>query len=275
MDLQTVIQKCNEEQRAHAGSPSFVFGVSGSHGWDQRINTVKESPDNKLIPKHELAGKVVDGILYLHNGIKMYPESYYGHCMLRMLMENEGVHEPQEEKAFAEVLQQIPKGGVMIELGCYWSFYSMWFKKENGGKTIMVEPDAKHLEFGKRNFQLNGMEGNFYNKFVSSQKSEHNISVDDIFELENLDRVNICHSDIQGFELEMLLGCQKNLQKIDYFFISTHGNPYHYGCIEFLEKNNFEILCSANESETYSVDGLIVARSKSVTGPSTIEISKR
>jgi hypothetical protein len=40
-----------------------------------------------------------------------------------------GHHEPQEEKVFHEVLKQIRPGGVMIELGAYWGYYSLWFHK--------------------------------------------------------------------------------------------------------------------------------------------------
>jgi len=275
MTLEEIKQKCSIEIRSREGESTYVSGISGAVNWDERIRLVKESPDNKLIPKHELAGKIHDGYLYLHNGIKVHKESYYGYCMLKMLVENEGVHEPQEEKAFHEVLKYIKPNGTMIELGSYWSFYSLWFKKFNKGKTIMVEPDIKNLEFGKMNFSLNEEEGFFYNKFVSSGKNDGTISVDELFELEKIDRLSICHSDIQGYEYQMLLGCTKNLDKIDYFFISTHGDTVHNDCMNFLKNNNFKILCSANGSETYSYDGLIVAKSNLVEGPEEIIISKR
>ena len=52
-----------------------------------------------------------------------------------MLLENKGVHEPQEEKAFLEVLNYVEKGSTMIELGSYWGFYSLWFNKKIKGKN--------------------------------------------------------------------------------------------------------------------------------------------
>jgi hypothetical protein len=275
MTLDEVIKKCNLELIAKNGMPEYVDGTSGSSNWSQRIALVKESPDNDLIPKNKFAGKIVDDFLYLHNGIKIHKNSYYGYCMLRLLMENYGVHEPQEEKAFYDVLPFIDKGSVMIELGSYWGFYSMWFNKETNGKNILVEPDYKNILFGQENFKLNNMKGIFYNKFVHSYDDEKTITVNKIFELEQLDKVAICHSDIQGYEFEMLLGCSNVLHNIDYFFISTHENNLHTKCLEFLEENNFQILCSANLEESYSYDGLIVARNKKIEGPQEIIISKR
>jgi hypothetical protein len=275
MTLDEVIKKCNLELVAKNGTAEYVDGTSGSLDWSQRIALVKESADNNLIPKHEFAGKIINDFLYLHNGIKIHKNSYYGYCMLRLLMENYGVHEPQEEKAFCDVLPFINKGSVMIELGSYWGFYSMWFNKEINGKNILVEPDYKNMLFGQENFKLNNMEGVFYNKFINSYDDEKTITVNKIFELEQLDRVAICHSDIQGYEFEMLLGCSKVLHKIDYFFISTHENNLHVKCIQFLKENNFQILCSANLDESYSYDGLIVAKNTKIEGVQEILISKR
>ena len=83
------------------------------------------------------------------------------------------------------------------------------------------------------------------------------------------------HSDIQGFEYDMLLGATKTIthKKIGYIFISTHGNKVHNDCLDFLKLNDFKILCSADDQETYSVDGLIVAKSNYYKGIDNIPIS--
>jgi len=194
--------------------------------------------------------------------------------MLKMLMDNNGVHEPEEEKAFGEVLKHIKDGSTMIELGAYWSHYSMWFNQTiKDAKNIMVEPTKSNLEFGKKNFEINNMTGSFYHNKIGAGKNS--ITVDKLFELENIDRLAICHSDIQGHEGEMLKGAKKNLSKIDYFFISTHGDAIHNQCLKFLKNNNFIILCSSNKKQSYSWDGLIVARNPEVDGPDKIDIAKR
>eukprot|EP00966_Prymnesium_polylepis_P296337 6845725-Prymnesium_polylepis.1 len=47
--------------------------------------------------------------------------------MSQILRLNKGVHEPAEERLFAEVVGRMPHGAVMIELGSYWAFFSSWF----------------------------------------------------------------------------------------------------------------------------------------------------
>jgi len=270
-----ILELSNLELNATKDSIYYVDGISGSKDWQSRIELVKSCYDNLSIPRHRNSGQVINGFLHMHNNIKIYPNSYYGFSMLRMLIENKGVHEPQEEKAFQEVLEHIKDNSVMLELGSYWGFYSMWFNKLKKGKTILVEPEISNLEYGKKNFELNKLNGVFYNNFISSYVHEKTITVDKIFELENIDRLAICHSDIQGHELEMLKGLKNNISNVDYFFISTHSNELHHNCIDYLTKNNFEILCSANLNETYSYDGLIVAKNKIIFGPSKIQITKR
>ena len=49
-----------------------------------------------------------------------------------------------------------------------------------------------------------------------------------------------------------------NCSNLGYFVISTHGN-LHQPCIDFLEKNNFEILLHHTIDESFSGDGLIIA----------------
>lgn len=276
MNLEEVKKLCEIEQNSIPGQSTYVDGTSQNWNWDNRIKLVKECEDNIHIPKSENAGKVIDGYFRMHNDLKIVPNSYYGFCMLKMLMENEGVHEPQEEKVFNEILNYIEPGSTMIELGSYWGFYSMWFQQKIKGRNILVEPIKENLEFGKKNFEINNMSGSFHQFFVDSYSDNDRISVDKIFEIEKLEKVAICHSDIQGYELNMLKGSINNLDKIDYFFISTHTNEIHKECIDFLIHNGFLILCSHNMDESYSYDGLIVAKSKSViNGPTNLNVSKR
>lgn len=46
----------------------------------------------------------------------------------------------------------------MIELGGFWAFYSLWFL--SGGRrrrSIVLEPDPKHLAVGEVNARVNGL----------------------------------------------------------------------------------------------------------------------
>ena len=108
---------------------SDAFSENFGDYWENRINNVMSCGDNQHIPRHPDAGKIVDCRLIMHNGVKIAPLSYYSAPMLKMLMLNRGVHEPQEERIFQDILRGIPEAGCMLELGAYWGFYSLWFNK--------------------------------------------------------------------------------------------------------------------------------------------------
>lgn len=250
--------------------------------WQQRIATVKMSSDNQRLNHVADAGKVFADHQLVHNGIKITLGSYYDYGNTHLLIENKGVHEPQEEYAFDEILKVIPANGSMMELGSYWAFYSMWFAKRVAhARCFMIEPDPHKMNFGKLNFKQNNLRGTFDAGFITDQTdlkpSIPFYSVDYLMRKHKVDHLNILHSDIQGYELKMLEGCKEALtgNRIDYFFISTHSNELHQSCINKLKSHRYIILCEANLDESYSVDGLIVAKRDGVTGPEKIGISKR
>ncbi len=250
--------------------------------WEKRVTHVLSSSDNDAIPRVADAGAIKGGRQVMHNGLRIYLGSYYGPEYSKMLLQSKGVHEPQEERVFQEVLKTIPKGGVMIEMGAFWSFYSMWFQKEVANAVnYMIEPDAFNLGQGKRNFRLNKMKGKFIQAFIG-KKSEtsqlgNTICINDLVETEKIPFVHMLHSDIQGFEYDMLEGADKIFQekKVGYVFISTHSNEIHYKCLDFLVQRGFVILASADIDESFSEDGLIAARAPYMAGIEPLTISKR
>jgi hypothetical protein len=251
--------------------------------WYVRTRDVMASPDNDFIPRVANAGAFVDGCQIMHNGLRIVPGSYYGKPVAKMLELNKGVHEPQEERAFAEVLRHIPPGGVMLELGAYWSFYSMWFcQVVQGARCWMVEPETENLEFGKENFSVNGLTGEFVRAFVGAANraavnGTPQIGVDDFLTEKGISHLNILHSDIQGFEVEMLKGAAKSLSAkvVDFVFISTHSNDLHRNCVQTLKDHGYNILAQADLDDTYSFDGLIVAGAPGVPGATTLSISHK
>ncbi len=249
-------------------------------GWNERIQDVVNCPDNLYIERHPDAGKVYKGKQVMHNGILSTLGGYYGEGIVQMLVKNKGVHEPQEEYAFEKVLSTMPAGASMLELGAYWSFYSIWFnKKVTGAKNFLVEPNLFNMLYGINNFKLNDVKGKFTQAYIGKAASVFEgipvICIDDYVAENNISFINILHSDIQGYEYDMLQGAAKTItdRKIGYAFISTHGNKAHYQCLDFLLANDFVILCSADEQDTYSLDGLIVARANHYAGIEKIEIS--
>jgi hypothetical protein len=249
--------------------------------WSQRIALVLSSPDNKKINCVENAGELRDGLLVMHNGIVIEPLSYYRYPILKMLLNNRGIHEPQEEYVFQEVLKEMPVGATMIELGAYWSFYSMWFNKRiENAKNYMIEPC--NIEYGITNFKYNKLRGRFFQYYITNKPSVNedgsvNISVDSFIADNNIDFVDILHSDIQGYELLMLNGAHNLLtkRKVGYVFISTHSDELHADCERLMDDMGFIQLCSANLEDTYSQDGLLVYKNPEYKGIEKIEISLR
>ena len=248
--------------------------------WQKRIDEVLACEDNLAIPRVKNAGEISNGKQYMHNGIRVNLGSYYGPEYAKMLLLSKGVHEPQEEKIFMEVLKRLQPGSLMMELGAFWSFYSMWFNKEiEGAVNIMIEPDSFNIGQGKRNFKLNGMKGEFIQSFIGREenKQENIIAIDQLVERRQISYIDILHSDIQGYEYDMLLGARRTFgeNKVGYVFISTHSNEVHYKCLDLLKGHEYFIITSVDLEDTFSEDGLIVARSSKLEGINSISVQKK
>lgn len=261
----------------------YYLSPQTRQAWDWRIRDVLSSPDNAMIPRAPNAGRIVNGYLIMHNGLRVVPDSYCGEPMRLMLEKNRGVHEPQEERVFMEVLKHISAPAQMIELGANWAFYSMWFQQVvRSASCLAVEPDLGCLEHGRRHFAINNYQGEFVHAFVGAQPDRTSdgmpiVSVDQLIADYKISHVHILHADIQGAEVDMLHGAETNLQarKIDYIFISTHGNPLHDQCRRHLQERNYTIIADANLDETFSFDGLLVARRTELPGLPPVPISKK
>ena len=143
-----------------------------------RIDTAAQCADAEYLPKVKNAGdiftdKAGSKIQVMHNGIKVLADTYYGEFNTEIVSKLNGHHEPQEEKAFFEVLKYVKPSSTMIELGSYWSYYSLWFRQAvPNSKNYMVEPVSRNFELGKKNFSLNGFSGVFEQAFVGKLDSD-------------------------------------------------------------------------------------------------------
>ncbi len=227
----------------------------------ERFIDIISDPNNIFIKRCPDSGKVENNIVTLHNNIKVYKNCYYGNFS-DILILNKGCHEPAEERMFQLILEDISENGIMIELGSYWAFYSIWFNKViKNAKNYCIEPEIKNLDIGKKNCLLNNVEADFTLGFIGKNK----INIPDFMKSKNIEKIDILHSDIQGYEFEMLTDIvnKSNLlkeNKIKYIFISTHSDKIHYDCIDLLKKNDYRIIASSDfETETFCFDGIIVA----------------
>jgi Methyltransferase FkbM domain len=241
--------------------------------YDDRFRLIMADPLNAMIPRCETAGQSYEfngqNWVVMHNGLKVLmgeAEAYYAN-FAQILTINKGCHEPSEEFVFAKVLDRITaahtdksRRPTMIELGAYWSFYTMWFQRTTNGLCVVAEPEPQNLEVGIKNVQLNAMTSpliKFVHGGVNFPGAPH-LKVPELIATHlNGSELDILHSDIQGQEFAMLQECEELLQakRIKYLFVSTHSAELHRQCTELLTRCGYR----ADIPATYCFDGILVA----------------
>jgi len=262
--------------------PESMFSI------EERVAMATRCHDCDDVPKVADAGKVIempDGarVQVMHNGLKMVADGYYGQWMTDLIRLCRGHHETQEEKLFHEVVKRLPDDARMIELGGFWSYYSLWFLMNRPDRrSVIIEPEPNNLAVGKANAALNGLSPLFKNGFaggsfdpstdfqceVSGWQRIPRYSVSHLMEEEGWPRLDLLHCDIQGAETEVLKSCREMLsnRQIDWVFVSTHahqisGDPLtHQRCLAILRECGGTIEAEHDVHESFSGDGLIVAR---------------
>ncbi|MDJ0994446.1 MAG: FkbM family methyltransferase [Dinoroseobacter sp.] len=257
----------------------------------ERIRITTECGDCEDLPRHPRAGDcaVEDGVAiqYMHNGLKVLYGRYYGSWVNEIIAQLRGVHEPQEERVFAEVLKYIEPGATMVEAGCYWGYYSMWFARQiENARVFLVEPQPNQMKVARRNFEINDLSGDFTHAFFGSYPEKKReiqerrvgelprLTIGEFMKLKELDHITLLHSDIQGHEEEMLEGASDLLdaRKIDWLFISTHG-ARHPACMRLMQKAGYRVVAEHSVGQSASADGLIVAQNPELPEIPAIEIS--
>jgi hypothetical protein len=263
MSTQELVEQILKTHRYERFSNYFidksVLNEKGTSTRGRFIDIISD-PSNLLLTRVPNAGTEQENYAIMFNGVKVLKGEYYGD-FFDILYFNKGSHEPSEERIFSLVLEHIPEGGTMIELGSYWAFYSLSFnQKIKNAKNYCIEPSSVAMEVGKENFRLNGAIADFTEGFIG--RDSGNLRVSEFIKEKGIDFVDILHSDIQGYEYEMLEDCIPLLdsQRIGYLFISTHSDELHTQCKKLLTEHNYRIICSADvETETFCFDGILVA----------------
>ncbi len=261
--LRKILNRPKQDKQARASSPLSPTGKAAADDFLGRFREIVSDPLNLLIERDPRSGTVEDGAVWLHNGNRVPADCYYGRFS-EILAINRGVHEPLEEFIFQQVMRLMPADPTMLELGAYWAHYSMWMKrKRSTAKVFMVESDPVNLQVGRANFALNSFEG----AFISAKVGHADFQVDQFMSSQGHPQLAILHSDIQGFESEMLDGCAETFSRglIDYAFVSTHSQTLHAEVIDKLTNSGMRVEVSADfENETTSYDGLVFSSRSSL-----------
>jgi len=254
----------------------------------RRVELAVSCRDTDVIPKVPGAGSVRDdGTQLMHNGVVVEADGYQGPWMTEIIERLRGHHEPQEELAFHVVLERLAATStnpVVIELGCWWAYYSLWARKRiPGARSFLLEPDPAYLEVGRRNFALNGITDDvtFVHAAVGFDRTppqpflcesdglEHDVPFEGLrsmLERFGVDRADLLLVDVQGAEVPLLDGGRDLLRAgaVRFMVISTHhhrisGDPLtHQRCVMLLQELGGHILVEHTVAESFTGDGLIV-----------------
>ena len=258
-----------------------------------RIAMTISCTDADHLPRVSNAGEVIDHssgpVQVMHNGVLVEDGCYYGVLSGEIIRCLRGIHEPQEEVAFSVIMKRLaetlPAGHTptMIELGSFWAYYSLWFLNDfPDGTSICLEPDAHHLEVGKRNFAINGRTGTFINAAIGigggsvrgfiTETNPNPVDLpshdlESLLETCKIDHVDVLLSDIQGGEVPLLIRASERLRQgaVRFLVVSTHdlsitgSATTHQQVLDILLWSGAHIIAEHSISESFSGDGLIVA----------------
>jgi FkbM family methyltransferase len=245
--------------------------------------------DCSSISKVAMAGKIVTEnerlVQIMHNGVKVVADGYHGSWMAHIIRSLQGHHEPQEELIFNSILRFVRHNSLMVELGSFWAYYTLWYLAEvPGARAICVEPDPNHMHIGQNNAELNGMTDriDFIDAWVggaSAANETHKcesteaertlacLNMNDIIPLCGGKIVELLHIDAQGVELEFINSMASAVQReqVRFAIVSTHHSSIsgsattHQDCIVAIKNLGGKILAEHNVQESFSGDGLIAA----------------
>ena len=230
------------------------------------------------------AGQLRDGVQVMYKSVLVEEDCDHSRGSIDLFRRSRGIHEPQVEIAFAEVLRHISPDSTMLELGRYWAFYSIWFARTiRGARCNLFEPVTANLVLGPRNFHLNGLPpASVSQRFIGGApgRTPEGIAVatvDQLAEELGIQHLHLLHADIQSVERAMLEGARLLIaqNRIDYVFVSTHGDDIHASCREFLVIHQFDVLLDLLQVACFSIDSILVARRRGVAGPDRITVAHR
>ncbi|RRH95462.1 hypothetical protein EH240_24815 [Mesorhizobium tamadayense] len=241
------------------------------------------------IAKVQEAGRIQDTpngpVQIMHNGLRVKAGGYHGDWMAQIIRALRGHHEPQEELVFHHILRYVRHNSLIVELGSFWCYYTLWYLHEIANATaICIEPDPNNLQLGRDNASLNRLESriSFHNGCVGGEsleslelrcESDGRIRALPCFDmaavskLANERTIEILHMDVQGAEVPFIRSMAAAVagRQVRFALVSTHHSSIsgsrttHADCREALLDFGAVILAEHDVQQSYSGDGLIAA----------------
>lgn len=266
----------------------LIVPVGEPHlGTNFRVKLTTSCRDSDVIPKVADAGMMRSEngaqVQIMHNGLRVIQGGYHGDWMAEVIESLKGHHEPQEEVVFDAILKHVGPESTMIELGCFWSYYSLWFLKDFPlRRALGVEPDPKNIRIGLRNAELNKLPFEIRHGYIGPEPKQNTLFETEssgplsvpalspaglVKEFSHDGVLDILHCDTQGAEVFTLTDCEElfRSQKIRFAVISTHAVQItgsaltHQVCLQMIKDYGGQVLIEHDVHESFSGDGLIAA----------------
>lgn len=245
--------------------------------------------DCEHIPKVADAGRIIETesgpVQIMHNGVKVVAGGYHGDWMAHVIRALRGHHEPQEELIFDSLLRLCRHNSLIVELGAFWAYYSLWYLHEiPGSRAICVEPDPQNRAVGERNIALNDVQQRvalqsawvgekeqaafaLHAESLGTELTLPCFNMDSISRLAGENTIEILHMDVQGAELPFLKSMAQAIEngRVRFLVASTHHSSIsgskttHRDCVEKITSLGGRILIEHDVQESFSGDGLVVA----------------
>lgn len=271
----------------------------------RRIELTVACRDADQIPKVRDAGEVKNEggiqVQVMHEGSRVVEGCYHGLWMTETIRRLRGHHEPQEELVIHRLIERIrtsrgTRTPVMVELGCFWSYYSIWAMRATGTRAVLVEPDPANLAAGRANLDLNRLDAEIVNAAVGGdhgsstllrcesdgvQRELPVVSVAGLMSDRGIDRLDLLQLDVQGAELDVVERAREVFAagRIRFVVVSTHhhsisGDPMtHQCCLAELKAAGAHVVAEHTVGESCSGDGLIAVSFDPPDSDFTVQIS--
>lgn len=255
-----------------------------------RTNMTIGCRDTDNIPKVVDAGLIMhnengDLVQKMHNGLSVVAGGYHGEWMSQIIRGLRGHHEPQEELVYFDCLRYARHNTVIVELGAFWSYYSLWYLNEiPGSRAIGVEPDPNNLNIGQRNAALNDLEDRcvYLQAWVGGSETTNatlvcesdnvartlrSVDFDAVVRMAEGQQIEMLHIDAQGAETPFLRSIEAGIaqRSVRFLCVSTHhssisgSHTTHVDCLQAIRNAGGCVLVEHNVEESFSGDGLILA----------------
>ena len=277
-----------------------AFGNDAAH-----IAMTVSCTDSDQLPRVHDAGDftTVGGrdVQVMHNGVLVERDAYVGTWMTEIIRCLRGFHEPQEELVFARTLERLAttdESPTMIELGSWWAYYSLWFRRVfPRSRIVAVEPDTEHLAITERHFALNHETADFVHGGIASGNEQtfsmeyesdsevHDVpryTLGELLSAQQLDRVSVVLADIQGAETALVEDAMDLLSggAVRFLFISTHHFTIsrdaltHQRVLKAVRSAGGHVIAEHSVGESFSGDGLVAVSFDPKDTDFTVDITR-